>query len=219
VKFILNGQVVKGLVSMNTVVHPEFQGRQLFKKLGLQMCDYAASLGYHFIIGVANAASTHGFVKHMGFQLVSPLETKIGIGNLGIKNYDTVQQMSKFKHLWNTDTLLWRAKNPANPIYFDTNPDRLTGYASAGKFGFFAVAELPLINGFTPEVAISRFKVLMPRVFIGLIPSHKFGFNYINIPEKLKPSPLNFIFKSLTDESLKLDKESCFINFLDFDAF
>jgi hypothetical protein len=218
-QFILDGQVAKGLVSMNTVVHPDFQGRQLFKKLGLQMCDYAAGLGYSFIIGVANAASTPGFVKHMGFQLVSPLSTKIGIGSFGVVDYVKIQQSTQFKHLWNSDTLSWRARNPANLVYFDIKSQVLTAYTSAGKFGFSGVAELFLDEDYVPELTVGKLRALMPRVFLGLIPDHKFGINYIDIPEKLKPSPLNFIFKSLINEEIKLDKERCSINFLDFDAF
>ena len=39
------------------------------------------------MIGVANANSTHGFLKKLGFYQVAPLEVKVGMGN-PFKNVD-----------------------------------------------------------------------------------------------------------------------------------
>jgi len=59
----------------------------------------------------------------------------------------------------------------------------------------------------------------MPKVFLGLIPKYKFTNRYLIIPKQFKPSPLNFIYKNLEDNKENIDPSSCFLNFLDFDAF
>ena len=61
-----------------------------------------------FIIGVANQNSTHGFIKKLGFYLISPLDVKIGFGKLNLK----IKQSYKAKPFWSLKTLKWRLSNP-----------------------------------------------------------------------------------------------------------
>lgn len=220
-KYSLHSENIQGLLAVNVVVHPEFQGRHLFKKLGLCMCEYGAQAGYKFVIGIANRAATPGWVRQMGFQLVAPLQARIGIGSLCLQ--ETAEEIigaTKLCHTWNADTITWRLNSPLKKFFLKTNKDKnwATAYTSADKFGLYAVAEFPLnaeIEHLQPSIASS----LMPKVFLGLIPTYKFPNSYVTIPERFKPSPLNLIYKNLTDSKDRLDPSSCFINFLDFDAF
>lgn len=221
-KYRFRGREVAGLVAVNVAVHPNFQGRRLFKRLGLQMCEYGAARGYSFVIGVANAAATPGWTRQMGFQLVAPLEAKLGLGSIRLQ--DTLKS-SEFKpelqHDWTAETLTWRAANPVNQLRYCSNMDSgiVTAYASAGKPGLVAIAEFPLDNKQIAQLNAKRSGTLFPRVFLGLVPNHHFGATYFSIPDKLKPSPLNLIFKNLQNADVKVDASNCFINFLDFDAF
>ena len=52
----------------------------MFTILAERTYQYAAENGYRFVIGVANAQSTHGFIKNLDFKLIGPLDFKIGLG-------------------------------------------------------------------------------------------------------------------------------------------
>jgi len=57
-------------------------------------------------------------------------------------------------------------------------------------------------------------------LYIGLLPkSAGKPKGYFSIPERFKPSPLNFLFQSFHDSSIKIDPESIHYTFLDFDAY
>src|SRR5205814_9366938 len=69
----IDGAVVKGLLSLNTATHPDYQGRGLFTTLAEAAYAQGAAAGYGFVIGVANAYSTPGFVRRLAFQHVDRL--------------------------------------------------------------------------------------------------------------------------------------------------
>mgnify|MGYP005748844149 CR=1 FL=1 len=221
-QYFLHGEIVQGLLAVNVAVHPSCEGGHLFKKLGLSMCEYGAAAGYRFVIGVANKAATFGWLFLMGFQLVAPLKARVGIANLCLrKTSENIINATKLRHVWNENTITWRLSNPLKQSFLKIDKDKnwAIAYTSADKFGLYAVAEFPLngsnIYGLHSSIASS----LMPKVFLGLIPAYKFPNSYVTVPERFKPSPLNLIYKNLTDSKDRLDPSSCFINFLDFDAF
>ena len=80
------GRAEKGLLSLNTATHIEHRGKGLFTKLANHTYVSAKDQNYKFIVGVANANSTNGFIKKHGFQLVGPLKAKIGIGPISHTN-------------------------------------------------------------------------------------------------------------------------------------
>ena len=58
------------------------------------------------------------------------------------------------------------------------------------------------------------------RLFIGLIPpAAQLPSLYVDIPQALRPSPLNLIYRSLSGRIEFLDPDNIFFNFLDFDAY
>lgn len=220
-EYILCGNLARGLLAVNVAVHPMFQGRHLFKKLGLQMCEFGAEEGYDFVMGVANAAATPGWTRQMGFQLVTPLEAMIGIGSLGVKDYDAILGRTGFRHSWSSNTFKWRCGNPVNKVIpkIGAYNNTLSAFSSSGKIGIAAYAEVPS-GGLIDDLKSRELKYsLQPRVFLGCIPGHAFGPNYIKIPSRFRPSPLNLVYKNLHDSSDRLLPDSCLINYLDFDAF
>src|SRR5262249_11258889 len=62
---------------------------------------------------------------------------------------------------------------------------------------------------------------LRPRLFVGLIPPEALRANfYRDIPNWLRPVPLNFIYKPLAQGMpARIAAENIFFDFLDFDAF
>ncbi|MNR53788.1 hypothetical protein D3C85_1738600 [compost metagenome] len=42
---------------------------------------------------------------------------------------------------------------------------------------------------------------------------------YADIPQRLRPSPLNLIYRSLSGRVQAIDEDAVFLNFLDFDAY
>ena len=81
----LFGSDVSGLLSLNTATHPNHQGNGLFTKLAEHTYARARDLRFEFVIGVANANSTHGFVNKLGFQLVGRLSAKVGLKKVDIQ--------------------------------------------------------------------------------------------------------------------------------------
>lgn len=219
-KYYHHGALEKGLLAVNSAVHPAFQGRMLFKKLGLKLCEYATNYGYSFIIGVSNSAATPIWIRKMNFQLVSPLEARVGIGNLSLEECKHIIESSMLRQSWTPETLNWRSENPHNKVHFQVKKDQfIKVYASTGKFSISVVAEILFVDNIQKSLPIISYKQFLPKLFIGLIPRYKFSSRYFKIPQKLKPSPLNLIYKDLSGKNRKIDPNSCFINFLDFDAF
>lgn len=221
--FLLKGKKVKGLVAMNVAVHPSHQGRHLFKKMGLFLCDLAREAGYAFVMGVANRAATPGWVRQMGFQLVAPLEARIGFGSPGSGPGEPVLDTLDLTRIWNTPELAWRIQNPNNPIDLLAESGRIAAYARSSHPLFTAYAAFPGTLAPSENEKPGWLKRLRPRVILELAPKtsspkHSRGL-YIPLPDRLRLSPLNLIFKSLQNEGDRLDPARCRITFLDFDAF
>ena len=113
----LNGSSVKAILSLNTATHPSYQGKGLFTKLAEMTYAAATELDYAAVYGVANANSTPGFIRKLGFQLIGPLMAKLGIGSLNV-DFSRLESI-QFYRLWNEADLSWRASNPINPIKCD----------------------------------------------------------------------------------------------------
>jgi len=94
-----------------------------------------------------------------------------------------------------------------------------TAFTAADKFELYAVAEFPLNTINTECLQRNIMSSLIPKVFLGLIPKYKFTNLYVTTPESFKSSPMNVIYKNLTDSKNRIDPSSFFINFLDFDTF
>lgn len=212
------GKIGKGLLSLNTATHPDFQGKGLFTQLASRTYDHGAAQGFSAVYGVANANSTPGFIKKLGFTLVSPLEARVGLGPSATIDWDRGKQLAQFRRVWDDERILWRCRNPANHASVVTvKGNELHIKAATDKPMIAAWASVP--GNFNQPNTATR--VAAPgSLFLGLLPAgaHRFRFTF-NIPQRFRPSPLNFIFKSLTGSTNAPEAGSVACSFIDFDAY
>lgn len=200
----IEGKKTLGLLSLNTATHPDHRGKRLFTILAERTYQYAAEKGYKFVIGVANANSTLGFIKHLKFKLIGPLTFKIGIGTNIYPRKDYT-----FTHYWDKEIMDWRLKNPSMEYY--KNGDLIV---SPIKVGF---KKLVCHNGVN-LVTLPKLRMRPLNLYIGFGASLSKGF-YVNVPKFIERSPFNLIFRDLTDGSLpEVTKENILFELLDFDV-
>lgn len=211
----IGSEEVPVLLSLNTATHPEYQGKGLFTKLAELTYAAGAKLGFDSVYGVANANSTPGFTRKLGFQLVGPLQASVGVGPLGI-NFAHDTSSLQFRRIWSERALAWRCACPVNPISARAGQSRTTLLASVPGVPMMAAAEVDVI---APEQKKST-SITPLRLFLGQVPStwqrHAF---YVDIPKRLRPSPLNLIYRSLTGRVKAIDPDAVFLGFIDFDAY
>ena len=180
--------------------------------------DNAANLHFDMVYGIANANSTPGFVQKLGFQLVAPLEARIGIGRLPITDKEEVFHSDVFQKFWDFPGITWRLGNPAIMVY-------VTKFAD-GTRGFHAATGIPFLRAYAecfldfPVTGSRSISIITPRLFIGLLPGRSFRCTrYQSIPKCFKPSPLNLIYRNLQNGGAMLEAHSVLLSFLDFDAY
>jgi GNAT superfamily N-acetyltransferase len=205
----LDGAPAKGLLSLNTATDRAHQGKGLFTRLAEQTYAHAADQGYAFVVGVANANSTPGFTKKLGFQLVSPLDVLVGAGRATPGDAPVA-----FECTYDDAALRWRLARPDAGYLGDASG---LVYAPTHKAGILATM------GVVPPdltAALDRPRFTQPlRMWIGLDPDLRKKGVLAPLPDRLKPSPLNLIFRDLTGGKRQLARESTRFTLLDFDAY
>lgn len=213
----LNGKMTKGLLSLNTATHSNHRGKKLFTLLAEKTYAYGLELGYEFVIGVANAYSTPGFLKNLGFSLIAPLDVKFGIGSPDV---DFETRYEYLRH-WDKALLEWRLNSPKLKYEVVVKKDHFIVLAPTGKFGINAIlGSFPL--EMLPEKAmyISGSGVQPVRIWMGLDEQLSWKRKiFFQFPNKLKPSPLNLIFRNLTKSGDLPEVSQIKFMSLDFDAY
>jgi len=214
----VEGREAPVLLSLNTATHPDYQGKGLFTRLAAATFEAGAAAGFDGVYGVANANSTPGFVRKLGFQLVRPLEARVGLGKLAHAPKAPAAQLS-FERSWSPQALAWRCANPHNPVARRAGGGREQFYAPAFGLKLPAYAELPASAGAGDDAGTPA--PLSPlRLYLGLAPDANSSYwNYPSIPRRLRPSPLNLIYRSFVPRVSALDPSRLQFSFLDFDAY
>ncbi|MDP1874852.1 GNAT family N-acetyltransferase [Phenylobacterium sp.] len=208
----VEGQALKGLLSLNTATHPDFQGQGLFTRLARTAYDQGAELGYDFVIGVANAQSTPGFLGRLGFQQVGRLEA--GLLLRTPRRFAPAEL--QFSGTWDEATLAWRLANPAAAYRTVRRGDLTAVYADTHLPGVRCAGFVETDAGEAPRPA-----PLGLTLFMGLDPRIKLGqLGYWPLPDRFRPSPLNLIYRPLSARAPRsLDPRATAISFLDFDPY
>lgn len=205
VEYIQNKTKYKGLLSLNTATNSKFQGKGLFTKLADKTYELAKNKGYQFVIGVANQNSTHGFIKKLGFQLIAPLDAYIYVGD----NKKAIVSDALFQSYMSEVVMNWRINNPSNPYLFSNG------------FIYSETDKKPI------KACLSKAKITQQKNNTSFLLKMAIGINNkpntfckIKIPDRLKPSPLNLIFKKLNPEfDLQINAQNTFFELIDFDAY
>jgi GNAT superfamily N-acetyltransferase len=200
----IEGRKTLGVLSLNTATHPNHRGKRLFSILAEKTYQFAADNGYKFVIGVANANSTHGFLKNLNFKLIGPLTFKIGVGTNVYPQRDYT-----FTRYWDKEILEWRLKNPSMRYYKNGNL-----IVSPIKVGF---KKLVCHNG-ADLVSLPKLHLRPLNLYIGYGADLNKGI-YMNLPKFIERSPFNLIFRDLTNGTLpEVTKENILFELIDFDV-
>jgi GNAT superfamily N-acetyltransferase len=193
----LHGEVRRGVLSLNAATHPDARGQGLYFDLVQRTYAKAAEVGYEFGIAVTNHHSTGGFVKHVGFECLGPLDVRIG---LGPPPRSANSPGTEFEKHWTAEMLAWRLANPS--VSYRITPMKLGDHSLV--YGPAGVPGVRAIMGAFPDSALpdgfnSRSRGANPfRLWAGFDPAVDWRRSlYFPIPMSLRPSPLNFIFKEM----------------------
>ena len=209
---------MRALLSLNTATHPGWQGRGLFTLLASQALQTAREQGFGAAYGVANANSTPGFVRKLGFTLIAPLQAQVGLFRPAPVGATT--PACDFERVWTPQSLHWRTHWPANPVQTVAGPaGSLLLQARTGMPGLFATDQR--IFQADAKAEPDRRRLAGPlQLFVGLMPAPQQPPGWwIDIPDRLKPSPLNLIFKPLQSGVPVPEAGRMRFGYLDFDAF
>ncbi|MCW3076247.1 MAG: hypothetical protein JWO32_856 [Bacteroidetes bacterium] len=199
-------RIIKGVLSLNTATGKAHQGKGLFLKLAKATYEEASRQGFEFVIGVANQNSTHGFINKLGFKLINKLEVKVYMGSVNEKKISE----NIFHACHDHPFMKWRLKNPKGTYFY--SQQSIYSSTHLPFFKSLMTAGASPENNTLPKAGFNPFKIS-----IGLnmnLPSFA-----INLPDRLKPSPLNLIFKNLSGNTMEVSSSNCYFELIDFDAY
>jgi hypothetical protein len=189
-----------GLLSLNTATHPEYRSRGLYQKLA-RMTYERWYQEFNFVVGVANAQSSSAFVKYLGFSELGRLNLRFG----------ELHRPTVGARTWTVPELNWRISSPRQQLRCKQTTDGLFQLAVRPRHFPFSIKSL--VPGYGPMGSSEE-----------RVETHKYGFtvDWINgyhprvqLPERLKPSPLVMIYQSLNGSDTEINSWS----FADFDAY
>lgn len=220
-------------LSLNTAVHEKARGKGLFTTLAEQSYTAASAHGIRAIIGVANANSTPGFLKRLGFTLIRPLPVVAGFALpkanakitsipispefLATHQFETiaasisnVERRSGNLQAWFLEKLRWRLSSPKSryAIHTYANGTLVTTTAPL-RLGMRAVVALKFFphDEFSP---IETKSLLRSATAFHKTPLFVYsGFNDrasvigAPLPRRILPSPLNLIYRPLDQSMLQ----------------
>lgn len=207
----IEGEVRRGLLLLNSAVHPQHRRRSLMSRLSEAIFEEGARRGFAFSISTGNRYSSKPLLTR--YRQIGLLDARIGFG---WPRRDRDAQPS-FERLWSDEALRWRLANPEARYAVERHGEALAVSASAGLPGIAAL----LYQGPGGEQPPSGGPRAGPlRVWLGLDPRIAWrGSAFLPIPPVLRPSPLNLFFRDLTGGGFAPDPGRLIFQALDFDAY
>ena len=215
VPYIFNylGTHIKILQSINVCVDKNYRGQKLFKKMASKLELYAKEQNYSLIIAIANAQATPAWINSISMKFLSKLDVFLTYNLSEIEKLNISNEI--FRSLWDDKLINWRRSNPSNPAkVIKGHKIKLISSSVLSIFKVFSFLENKnfSINYDSNEM------IILPNLFLGLLPQ-KIKSLHFKIPEIIKPSPLNFLYKDISQKKLNLTKDNCYFTYLDFDAY
>jgi hypothetical protein len=189
-----------GLLSLNTATHPAYRSRGLYQKLA-RMTYERWSNQFNFVVGVANAQSSRAFIKHLGFTEMGRLNLRFG----------ELHRPTVGARTWTASEINWRISSPRQHLKYKPISGGLFELAVRPRNFPFNIKSL--VPGFGAIGSVEEKEETSKYGFtVDWIKGHR---SQIQLPEKLKPSPLVMIYQSLNGSDTDINSWS----FPDFDAF
>lgn len=216
----VDGRERRVLLSLNTATHPDYQGRGLFTRLAEATYDAGARAGHALVYGVANANSTPGFLRKLGFAHVASLDARVGVGRLDPAPSTAPEPSAAFARAWPAADLGWRLASPARRWHCARLRDgTLAAWTPTGTAAISAWAELGAGDAATVTTGAVRTPWL--RLHLGLRPAAARASRgwWTDVPARFRRSPLNLIFRPLQPGLQVPSAADIRFNAIDFDAF
>lgn len=189
-----------GLLALNTATHPSYRSRGIYKKIALQTFENWSS-EFDFVVGVANKLAANACVRHLGFSEIGRLNLRFG----------DLRRPTIGARSWSQAELDWRINSPRKLLDKKLVGNGLVELSMRPKnFPFKIKSIVSIQNTDLVEIELSKFRV--NGFTVDWIRDKR---PQIQLPEKLKPSPLVMIYQTLSS----VDTEVSSWSFPDFDAF
>lgn len=213
-EFNYNGKKIKVLQAVQICLDKNYRENGIFGKMAARLEDYAIEEKFSLIITIANKLARPAWEHTISMKYLTQLDVLLGYGSLGLDELEISDDI--FCSIWDKKRIHWRKNNPINKVsMFKKQKIKLFSPSVLSLFEVFSFIKCKDLNlNFDKE----KLKIL-PNLFIGLAPQYKNNFFYLRIPEFLKPSPLNFLYKDISNENIILNKKKCYFTYLDFDAY
>jgi hypothetical protein len=232
-------------LSLNTAVHERARGGGTFVRLASETIAEARHRGVETLVGVANANSTPGFVRHLDFKLLTSLPASVMLPTLGSRrgirggwadasafagNGPAVNSEPLLvapetgeARRWTPETLRWRLGRPGVRYALHRTDDLLAVSCRDSRHGIrvaillkvFATSRISHSSQRALVRAVCHFHRAPIALHVGL--NDLADFRGIALPERLRESPLNLIYRSLQSEPRPATIKR--FEFLDFDAY
>lgn len=212
--FKFKNNILKTLVSINICVDENYRGKKIFLNLSKKLEIHLRKKNYELLIAIGNIQATPAWIKSIQMKYLCHLDAFIGF-----KDFSKIQISIKDYNLfvdWDHQMINWRCSNPLNET-------KMIKQNSRGLI--LSNTKIPFTKVYAPHPFKAKSQFLKNikdnnnlKMFIGLSNEINDSFFFRKIPEYLKPSPLNFLYKFL-NQNYDLKKEEVFLTYLDFDAF
>lgn len=234
---------VPAALSLNTAVDERARGGGVFTRIAEETFAQARRDGIRAVIGVANANSTPGFVRRLGFSLLGPLPATVLLPRPGRgpavtstpADPDTIAtdgaiadvlagDAAGVHRAWTPQTLAWRLRAPQARYVVHTAPGLVAVSTAEKRHGISAAVLLALFSdhdlaaGETGAVVTAACRAHRAPVALHAGLNRRAALRGLPLPERLRPSPLNLIFRWLDETQLTAPQFDRF-EFLDFDAY
>jgi hypothetical protein len=212
----IEGRPTKSALALNAAVDARHRGQSLFIKLAEMTHRRAVEVGVDHIVAIANANSTPGFLRHLGFQLVTPLDVRLC---MTLPRPSGVQVAWQWRRKWSAADLSWRLENPGGCYWLAGSGDSSWIIGTTKYRGVRAVLKVesdPLLFR-KAEHQLSRRVTWPPVLWFGKRPDLEFQ-AAIDVPTRLRPSPFNLVFYDLTSQNRHLAPQHVCFEAADFDV-
>lgn len=240
-----DGVPAMAALSLNTAVAVRARGGGTFVRLASEAIAEARERGCELVLGVANANSTPGFIRRLDFSLLGHLPAHIIVPSPVLSPaFRSAWMTDKAFHeggiaaeieglfaapssgvarVWSSVTLRWRLSQPgakyglhrSREVFAVSCLDRRGGLRIAVLLKVFSASPISKRTYRGVIAAICRFHRAPLALHVGYGEARPaLG---ISMPTRARPSPLNLIYRDLTE---RLDAVSVArFELLDFDAY